>query len=199
MFDLNFDRYSVCNGNLNNNNKRSVGRPQLLVELPGFLTVINLQRWPCGGNCTLLSTWEVSGCRYSWSGARKGIQPSISRDSGQPSYLLLLLLFFIRCVEQQKVEFNVCVKGTWVLGEIILGYFPYTEKHNVPVQTGSYSRCLWLQQTPSCLWKQAPLPLCSRAPQTVSGPRHSFCKKVEWHLKQFEVGCWQLFIRDLQF
>lgn len=33
---------------------------------------------------------------YPSRGARRGMQPSISRDSGQPSYLLLLLLFFMR-------------------------------------------------------------------------------------------------------
>lgn len=40
---------------------------------------------------------------YPSTGARRGIQPSISRDSGQPSYLLLVLLFFIRWWKQPKI------------------------------------------------------------------------------------------------
>ncbi len=58
--------------------------------------------------CMLECIWN----NYPSRGARRGIQPSISRDSGQPSYLLLVLLFFIRYWEQAKAD-RTDVKVDW--------------------------------------------------------------------------------------
>lgn len=63
---------------------------------------------------SLYSTWEITGHNHSCSGARRGIQPSISRDSGQPSYLLLFLLFFMRCREWHGKQLNMrCTTFIW--------------------------------------------------------------------------------------